>query len=346
MHREEIIEKEKGEGKTGLQNLGNTCFMNSTLQCLSHTYELNDFLRGGVYKKRLNKVHDSVILYEWDKLRKMMWSEDCIISPGGFFAALRKIAGIKDRVLFTGYAQNDLTEFLNFLINCFHDAIKREVYMDITGTAVTDKDKLALRCYEMYIRMYSKEYSEILDIFSGIHVSKLSFKDGSHQSSSPEPFFTLQLPIPNKKKITLFDCFDEYTKAEVLDGDNKVTNESTGKKEDCTKQLLFFNMPNILIIVLKRFQNNGRRINELVDIPLANLNLEKYINGYKKSNIVYDLYGVCNHMGTHMGGHYTAFIKIKDGKWYEFDDKKVSPYNGNVISKSSYCLFYRKKKVI
>jgi len=336
-------EKTKGTGKTGLDNLGNTCFMNSALQCLSHTHVLNDFLDKGTYKRRLNKVSDSIILHEWDKLRKLIWSEDCIISPGGFFQSIRKVANLKDRVIFTGYAQNDLTEFLNFIIDCFHEAIKREVEMDITGTAKTKKDKLAINCYEMYMRMYSKEYSEILNIFYGIHVSKLSFEDGSHQSSSPEPFFNLSLPIPNKKKVTLMDCFDEYTKEELLDEDNMVTNEKTGKKENCKKQLMFFKFPDVLIIILKRFDNNGRRKNTMVDIPLANLNLEKYMIGYKENHSNYELYGVCNHIGTHMGGHYTSYVKIKEEGWYLFDDRQVKKYKGNVISDKSYCLFYRKK---
>ncbi len=342
MSKLEEFEESKGTGKTGLQNLGNTCFMNSTLQCLSHTYILNDFLDKNTYKNRLNKVCDSMILYEWDKLRKLMWSEDCIISPGGFFTAVRKVAGLKDRTIFTGFAQNDLTEFLNFIIDCFHESIKREVHMDISGVPKTQKDKLAIECYKMYMNMYSKEYSEILDIFYGIHVSKLEFEDGSHQSSSPEPFFNLDLSIPNGTNVTLYDCFDEYVKKEVMDGDNMVVNDKTKQKEKCTKQLQFFNLPNILIIMLKRFTNEGNKDNTYVDIPLANLDLNKYVIGYKNDNN-YELYGICNHMGSTLGGHYTAYVKLKNNKWYLFNDKEVNLYNGKLISKNSYCLFYRKK---
>ena len=115
------------------------------------------------------------------------------------------------------------------MIDSFHEAIYREVDMDITGNVKSSKDKLAVKCYEMMKNYYSKNYSEILDIFYGIHVSKLEFKNGHYQSTSPEPFFSLNLPIPEKDSVTLYDCLDEYTKKETLDEDNKVINENTGE---------------------------------------------------------------------------------------------------------------------
>ena len=89
------------------------------------------------------------------------------------------MAKIKDKVIFTGHAQNDLTEFLIFMIDCFHTAIMREVNMDIKGDIQTETDKLAKCCFTMMKTMYKKEYSEILGLFYGIHVSKLETQTGT-----------------------------------------------------------------------------------------------------------------------------------------------------------------------
>ena len=333
--------KFKNLGQTGLANLGNTCFMNSALQCLSHTYELNNFLDKQTYKNRLNDTPESLILCEWDNLRKMVWSENCTISPGGFVGAVQKVARIKDRVIFTGWAQNDLTEFLQFVTECFHESISREVEMNIQGNAVTNTDKLALSCFTMMKNMYKKEYSEFLNMFFGIHVSKIESLDSDYMNITPEPFFNLTLPMAG----TLEKCIELYTSTEKMDGDNMIFNDKTGKKEVAEKNIKFWSLPEILVITLKRFSNNNRKNQEMVDFPLENLDLTKYIVGYDKDSYKYDLYGICNHSGGPAGGHYTAFVKNANSKWYLFNDTNWTEVNlGALKSPHAYCFFYRKQK--
>ena len=346
-----LTEKYKDKGLSGLTNLGNTCFMNSALQCLSHCYKLNDFLNKGDYKKKLNKKAESLILLEWDKLRTLLWSENCIISPGGFLSSVQKVAKIKDKSIFTGYAQNDLTEFVGFVIDCFHSAISREVNMTITGDALTETDKLAKKCFEMKKMMYKKEYSEFLNLFYGTHVSKIETESGEYINATPEPFLLLDLPLPsetlkNNKPCTLKECLDNYTELEILDGDNMYFNDNTGKKEVAKKQLLFWSLPEVLIITLKRYSNSVNKNQALVHFPLENLDMSSYIVGYDKFSYNYDLCGICNHSGGVFGGHYTSYVKNANGKWYHFNDPSVEVVNDTtkLISPKSYCLFYHKKK--
>jgi len=343
------FKKFEGLGLTGLANLGNTCFMNSALQCLSHTYELNLFLDTEKYKTRLNDKPESLILCEWDKLRQLIWSENCTISPGGFLGAVQKLAHIKDRVIFTGFAQNDLTEFLQFIIECFHTGIYREVNMNITGESLTETDKLAQSCFNMMKNMYKKEYSEFLSMFYGTHVSTIKSLESDYVNVTPEPFFNLHLPIGNNK--TLLGCFDEYTKIEQLEKeddnhDNRIFNEETSKKENASKHISFWSLPEVLVITLKRFGNNIKKNEEYVSFPLTNMDLSKYVIGYESKSFVYNLYGICNHSGGLAGGHYTSFIKNANNNWYHCNDTTIQKVGNTDILKSpkAYCFFYRKQK--
>jgi ubiquitin carboxyl-terminal hydrolase 8 len=291
-------------------------------------------------------VCDSAIFIEWDNLRKLMWHQNCIISPGKFIKTIQKVASLKGMEMFTGYSQNDLPEFLLFLIDSFHTSLSREIKMTISGNPENETDKIAVQCFEMIKNTYSKEYSEIWNLFYAVHVSEITNLDTNEKIKiTPEPYFMIDLPIPeNNKSPSLIDCLNLYVEGETLTGENKWFNELTKEKINIRKKIMFWSFPNILVIDFKRFNNRFQKNQILITFPFENLDLSEYVIGYKKELYKYELYGVCNHSGGVMGGHYTAYVKNANGKWYHFNDTNVSEValKESIISAKAYVLFYRK----
>ena len=136
-----------------------------------------------------------------------------------------------------------------------------------------------------------------------------------------------------------------YTNEELLTGDERYNYE--GEKIDAFREIKFWSFPKVLVIDLKRFTSNGRKNNKLITFPLEELILTKYCVGYNKDTYVYDLFGICNHSGGTLGGHYTAYVKNANDNWYHYNDTSVKKVENidNLISNKAYCLFYRKKNI-
>jgi ubiquitin carboxyl-terminal hydrolase 8 len=337
------------KGRTGLANLGNTCFLNSCVQVLNHTYELTHFLNKNTYEKHLKSdIPEAIIFQEWKDLQRVIWSNNGIVSPNRFVYHVQQIAEKKEKDVFTGWAQNDLSEFLLFLIDCMHNSIARGIQIQIKGQIENKIDEKAVACYNMLKTVYSKEYSEIMDMFYGISISEIAslHKEMVH-SIVPEMYFVLDLPIPmQNQNPTLYDCINAYTAKELLYGENAWFNEKTNAKEDVQKRLTFWSFPKILVITLKRFSPDGtQKRGDLIPFPLNDLDLSTYVEGYEAGQYKYDLYGVCNHIGNVWGGHYTAFVKTAEQKWVHFNDTAVEIIDSDekIVTPMAYCLFYRKK---
>ena len=338
----------ENKGLTGLVNLGNTCFMNSAIQCLSNTVELTKYFNEKTFARDINKNYKHIQLaYQWHRLMKGMWESNCIVSPTSFHKTIRELSEEMGYINFTGFNQNDTQEFLILMIDTLHESLSREVKITISGKVKNKQDKMALEAMKNWKSYFKNSYSKIIELFYGQLVSQIYTTDDKLLSESFEPICMFDLPLPNKENITLYDCFDLYTEGEILDGDNQYRNEKTKKLIDAKKKIQVWKFPDILIVSLKRFSINGMRLtkrNDLVDIPVDNLDLSPYCLGYTKKKSQYELYGICNHSGGLGGGHYFAFCKNQNGNWYSYNDSFVKKLGQEpIITNGAYVLFYRRK---
>ena len=321
----------------GLENLGNTCFMNSVLQCLSHTPTLNNIL-----KTKLNNVDNCHLFLtkEWLELHALIHNnENMSIAPKRFLKVVQYVANKTNHQNFTGYLQNDIYEFLLFLFVSFQHSTTQKKYEYVIKSTTT----LAQQCRVMMEKTYAKDYSHIISAFHGIQIYQMYNLQQELITHTMEPFFTLNLSIPVKQHPSIYDCLQLYTHKEHLKGNNMWFNEKTKEKQEVMRRVLFFALPEVLIIVLKRFNNHLKKNATYVNIPIKELNMKDYMIE-PNSSYVYELFGVCNHSGSLMGGHYTAFIKRENG-WFHMNDNICNAIDDieNSISNKAYCLFYQKK---
>ena len=340
-----------GSGLTGLTNLGNTCFINSCIQVLSHTNELNQMLDHPELLAKYNQheyPYDCILIHEWNQLRQLMWSQNCIISPTRFIKHVHLVSSHKNKEEFANYSQNDTSEFFLFIIDCFHSALSRKVSFQISGIPHNETDQLAITCYKKIQELFHTNYSEIYELFYGIHVSQIiAIEDDRILSNTPEPFSIINLPIPPIKEPTLIDCLNLYLKGEILDGDNAWYNETTRQKQSVQKKIVYWSLPSILVIDIKRINpyNYNNKNQAFISFPINNLDLSEYVIGYSKESYIYDLYAICNHHGGTQGGHYYSFIRVQNN-WFCFNDTSVTEITNlsQLITPNAYLFFYRKRQ--
>ena len=160
--------------------------------------------------------------------------------------------------------------------------------------------------------------------------------------------FRLIRRINSKKENTnLEKCFQNFSKWEFLDSQNSFECNYCKIKQKSKTKMEIYRCPHYLIIHLKRF-NADNKIETLVDFPVKNLDLHRYINNKENFECVYNLIGVINHKGSLQEfGHYYAFVKnpIKK-KWYKIDDSVVSEIKTNeIVNQNAYVLFYERKNL-
>lgn len=342
--------------KCGLHNLGNTCYMNSVLQCLVHVEELTRFFVSNDFPREMKLVQ------EYKSLLKTMLRSSNAVSPRSFKKLLGKL---NDQ--FAGYEQQDSAEFLHYLLDALHEELNkkknRKPHRPLTEAEEAEREKMPLRlssaiAWEMYL---TSNESIILNIFGGQYCSKLQCWSCHFTSTTFIPFTMLTLPIneinAQSNTVDVYDCLNRFTKPEKLIGENAWKCPKCKEQKVSFKKMDITRFPRVLIIHLERFKYNMRKRGFEKDtqpvqfddtlelggylVPVKDQNEANHLaklsqSLHATSKLKYHLESVVDHVGTLNGGHYTSVV----GGVSKYDDETRIPLRATPSYSNSYVAFY------
>ena len=196
--------KKYNHGKCGGQNLGNTCYMNSSIACLSNCSELTSYFLCDEYnyEKEINEKTKQgtrgKLPRKWYNLLKEYWlSNDSYGNPSSFKSTMGNFAP-----RFSGFGQQDSNEFMIFFLDFMNEDLNKnneKKYEEIKEQQSNEKDiDCAKRFWDYFLH---RNNSIITDLFTGLFKNCVSCTCG-YTSITYQPFNILQLPIPDEKKFT------------------------------------------------------------------------------------------------------------------------------------------------
>ena len=280
-----LLNKNSKFGLVGLNNLGNTCFMNSALQCLSNCEDLTKFFLSKNYLEEINKnnplgTKGSLANAYYNLLKKLWLDSNENFSPNYF-----RTIFIHFVPQFSGFEQQDSNEFLTILIDKLHEDLNRiskKPYFEMKNKRNDESDKEASnRWWKLY---KLREDSIIVDLFHGQFKSKIYCPECGKISINFDPFMFISLPIPtgrynvNVRYVNNQNNFDFFN---LILTENSTSNEF---KEEIVKK-----------IYQKKFKNDNDYLN-LIDLILVDKN-KKIIKIFNENEFIFEyLYKLNNEL--------------------------------------------------
>ena len=366
----------------GLNNIGATCFMNATLQCLSQTEPLTNYFlkeqnRNKIINNNIAKKNkdENQLSPDYLELIQKLWELNGpkSFSPNNF---MNKINNMNP--LFKRGEAGDAKDFIIFVLEQMHKELKMPLSQEIMNNNI---DNIPLNQYDKmnafnhFFEDFKKETSILTDTFFGFSETTnicLYCKNSYNSKGLANPilfnygiFNVLIFPLDEVKNmkinmgqniintssgipiVTLYDCFMYNQKTDYFTGENKNFCNICRKLYDSQYTSKIFVSPNVLIMILNRGKGNIYKIK--LDFQLT-IDITDFVIQKEKPRIKYNLYGVITHLGeSGPNAHFVATCKSPvDNNWYRYNDALVDPvcnFQKDIYDFGNpYILFYEKEK--
>lgn len=320
-----LSQKRKNGPPLGLRNLGNSCYLNSVLQCLTYTPPLANFCLANQHSSLCDSAADAerkrdcpfCILEK--RIARSLSVDLALDSPAKIVNCLRIFA----EHLKCG-RQEDAHEFLRYVIDACHNTCLRLKKLRRKGT-----------------EPFNGNNTVVKEIFGGALQSQVECLSCGALSNKVDDIMDISLEIMHSSSLQ--ESIQKFFQPEILDGNNKYRCDNCKKLVKARKQMSIHQAPNILVIQLKRFEGIfGGKIDKVIAFEEVLVLSNVMSKASQDPQPVYNLFGTIVHSGfSPESGHYYAYIKDAMGRWYCCNDSYVSlSTQEEVLSEKVYILFF------